>query len=71
MSETTTVGTTGYLIGSQFTSIELLYIGNGKFLLLSHEETILGNEALDCRRGRAFGQKPDYTALVPDREEDP
>ncbi len=36
----TTIGTTGYVTGGQFTTIELQYIGNGQFLQLSHEGTI-------------------------------
>ena len=39
---TTTVGTNGYLTGSQGTAIELQYIGNGQFMPLSHEGTIIG-----------------------------
>ena len=36
----TTTGTTGYLIGSQHSAIELIYAGNNLFLPLSHEGTI-------------------------------
>jgi hypothetical protein len=36
----TTTGTTGYLIGSQHSAIELIYTGNNLFLPLSHEGTI-------------------------------
>ncbi|HQU82703.1 MAG TPA: hypothetical protein PKY59_06250 [Pyrinomonadaceae bacterium] len=39
---TTTPGIAGYLIGEQFTSIELQYIGNGRFLPISHTGTIVG-----------------------------
>jgi len=39
---TTTVGTTGYLIGGQGTAIELQYIGNGQFLPISYAGTIFG-----------------------------
>lgn len=42
LGQTTTVGTAGYLVGPQFSSIELQYVGNGKFLPLSHSGTILG-----------------------------
>ena len=38
----TTPGAAGYLIGGQFTTIELQYIGNGQFLPLSHEGTVVG-----------------------------
>jgi photosystem II stability/assembly factor-like uncharacterized protein len=37
---TTTVGTTGYLLGGQGTAIELLYFGNNQFIPLSHEGTV-------------------------------
>ena len=36
----TTAGATGYLIGPQHSAIELIYVGNGMFLPLSHEGTI-------------------------------
>jgi photosystem II stability/assembly factor-like uncharacterized protein len=36
----TTTGTTGYLIGAQHSAIELIYAGNNLFLPLSHEGTI-------------------------------
>ena len=36
----TTTGTAGYLIGSQHSAIELIYVGNYLFLPLSHEGTI-------------------------------
>ncbi len=42
-AQNTTLGTEGYLTGGQFTSLELQYIGNGKFLPLSHEGTIVGH----------------------------
>jgi hypothetical protein len=35
LSATTTLGANGYLLGGQFTSIELQYIGNGQFLPIS------------------------------------
>ena len=38
----TTVGTTGYLTGGQYSAIELQYMGNGQFLPLSHSGTISG-----------------------------
>jgi len=34
-------GTTGYLLGDQLSAIELQYIGNGQFMPLSHEGTII------------------------------
>lgn len=39
----TSTGTDGYLRGRQFSSVELQYIGNGRFMALSHEGTISGN----------------------------
>ena len=42
-SPMTTLGTGGYLLGAAFAQIELLYLGNGQFLPLSHEGAILGN----------------------------
>jgi hypothetical protein len=36
----TTIGTAGYLIGAQHSTIELMYVGNNLFLPLSHEGTI-------------------------------
>lgn len=42
-SSITTVGTAGYLIGGQFSAIELQYIGSGLFIPLSHSGTIHGN----------------------------
>jgi len=36
-SATTTPGLSGYLLGGQYTTLELQYIGNGQFLPLSHE----------------------------------
>jgi hypothetical protein len=42
-SSITTVGSAGYLIGGQFSAIELQYIGSGLFLPLSHSGTIQGN----------------------------
>ncbi|MBU6409117.1 MAG: hypothetical protein KGR98_01900 [Verrucomicrobia bacterium] len=36
----TTTGTTGYLAGPQHSAIQLIYIGSGTFLPLSHEGTI-------------------------------
>jgi hypothetical protein len=36
----TTPGVTGYLLGSQHSAIELIYVGNNLFLPLSHEGTI-------------------------------
>lgn len=39
----TTVGTAGYLIGGQFTSVELQYIGNGQFIALSAVGPFQGN----------------------------
>jgi hypothetical protein len=36
----TTVGTGGYLVGSQGAALELQYVGNGQFIPLSHEGTI-------------------------------
>jgi photosystem II stability/assembly factor-like uncharacterized protein len=38
-SNTTTSGAAGYLTGSQYSSIELQYIGNGQFIPISHEGT--------------------------------
>jgi len=35
-SDATTVGATGYLMGSQYSSIELQYIGNGQFVPISY-----------------------------------
>jgi hypothetical protein len=40
---TTTMGTAGYLIGGQNTAVELLYIGNGQWLPISHDGSILAN----------------------------
>ncbi len=37
---TTTPGTSGYLVGEQGAAIELQYAGNGKWILLSHEDPI-------------------------------
>jgi FG-GAP-like repeat len=37
----TTLGASGYLTGGQYTAVELQYIGNGQFVPLSHEGTIL------------------------------
>jgi hypothetical protein len=37
----TAAGTGGYLTGGQSTAVELQYIGNGQFLPLSHEGTII------------------------------
>ena len=37
----TTIGIVGYLVGGQNTAIELQYVGNGQFIALSHEGTIL------------------------------
>jgi hypothetical protein len=37
----TTNGSAGYLVGGQNTAIELQYVGNGQFIALSHEGTIL------------------------------
>ena len=34
------VGTAGYLLGDQYSSIELQYVGNGQFIPLSHIGTI-------------------------------
>jgi photosystem II stability/assembly factor-like uncharacterized protein len=39
----TTSGPAGYLLGGQFATIELQYLGGGQFLPLSHEGTIVGN----------------------------
>ena len=39
----TTSGPAGYLLGGQFGTIELQYLGGGQFLPLSHEGTIVGN----------------------------
>jgi hypothetical protein len=39
---TTTVGTGGYLVAGQSASIELQYIGNNEFIIVSHEGTIFG-----------------------------
>jgi hypothetical protein len=36
-----TSGTAGYLFGEQNAAVELQYIGNGQFILLSHEGTII------------------------------
>jgi len=36
----TTAGTNGYVVGSQHSAIELIYVGNGNFLPLNHEGTI-------------------------------
>ncbi|HZS48072.1 MAG TPA: hypothetical protein VFC63_23585 [Blastocatellia bacterium] len=41
-ASTTTPGAGGYLVGGQFSSIELQYIGNGQFMVISHEGTIVG-----------------------------
>lgn len=41
-TSTTTAGTTGYLTGSQGAAIELQYIGNSRFLPVSHEGSIYG-----------------------------
>jgi hypothetical protein len=38
----TTTGTAGFLAGAQSTAIELQYLGNGLFIPLSHEGTIIG-----------------------------
>jgi photosystem II stability/assembly factor-like uncharacterized protein len=38
---TTTVGTGGYLCGGQGASIELQYVGNNEFIVLSYAGTIL------------------------------
>jgi hypothetical protein len=42
LDTTTTIGTTGYLIGAKSTALELQYIGNNQFLPLSHEGVIFG-----------------------------
>jgi len=42
-SSTTTIGTAGDLVGGQSTAIELQYIGNGQWIPLSHEGTIIGH----------------------------
>ena len=39
---TTTSGTAGFLTGGQSSAVELQYIGNGQFLMISHEGTIIG-----------------------------
>jgi hypothetical protein len=36
-----TVGTIGYLAGEQNAAVELQYTGNGQFILLCHEGTII------------------------------
>ena len=36
-SNATTTGATGYLTGSQYSSIELQYVGSGQFIPISHE----------------------------------
>jgi hypothetical protein len=36
-----TLGVAGYLLGEQYSPVELQYVGNGRFILLSHEGTIL------------------------------
>lgn len=41
-SSSTTLGPAGFITGGQFSAIELQYIGNGKFLPLSHSGAILG-----------------------------
>ncbi len=41
-AETTTAGGAGYLVGGQFTSIELQYVGGGLFLPISRKGTIFG-----------------------------
>lgn len=40
---TTTVGTAGYLTGGQATALELQYVGNGEFLPLNNEGTLLAH----------------------------
>ncbi len=40
-SSGTSNGTAGYLVGGQNSAIELQYVGNGQFITLSHEGTIL------------------------------
>jgi hypothetical protein len=42
-SSTTTIGTAGELVGGPSTAIELQYIGNGVWIPLSHEGTIIGH----------------------------
>ena len=42
LKPTTTVGATGYLLGSPFSYIELVYIGGGFFLPLSHAGDVTG-----------------------------
>ncbi len=39
-AETTTLGGTGYLVGGQYASVELQYVGDGLFLPISHKGTI-------------------------------
>ncbi|MBX3296522.1 MAG: hypothetical protein KF762_12520 [Acidobacteria bacterium] len=39
----TSVGTAGYLVGGQFTSVELQYMGNGQFMALSAVGPLSGN----------------------------
>ncbi len=43
VSATTTVGPAGSLVGGQSTAIELQFIGNGVWIPLSHEGTIVGH----------------------------
>src|SRR5262249_29493194 len=40
-SSASTSGTAGYLLGNQNAAVELQYTGNGQFILLSHEGTII------------------------------
>jgi hypothetical protein len=37
----TTVGVAGYLLGEQYSPVELQYAGNGLFIATSHEGTII------------------------------
>ena len=39
---TTTSGTSGFLTGGQSSSVELQFIGNGQFLVISHEGIVVG-----------------------------
>jgi hypothetical protein len=42
-SSATTVGAAGDLVGGPFATVELQYIGNGLWIPLSHEATIIGH----------------------------
>ena len=42
LNPVTTTGTAGYLLGDQYSAIELQYVGNNQFIPLSHEGFILG-----------------------------